>query len=75
MVKREGVRFWEEAAREIGNGRGAWVRDESMTLGGNHVGEVEEQGERAVVVVWEEVGEEVAQVEVGKSAPGIPQVF
>ena len=74
MVKREGVRFWEEAVREIGNGRGAWVRDESMTLGGNHVGEVEEQGERAVVV-WEEVGEEVAQVEVGKSAPGIPQVF
>ena len=45
-----------------------------MTLGGNHVGEVEEQGERAVVV-WEEVEEEVAQVEVGKSAPGIPQVF
>ena len=46
-----------------------------MTLGGSHVGEVEEQGEKAVVVVWEEVGEEVAQVEVGKSAPGIPQVF
>ena len=74
MVKREGVRFWEEAAREIGSGRAAWVWDESMTLGGNHVGEVEEEGERAVVV-WEEVGEEVAQVEVGKSAPGIPQVF
>ena len=75
MVRREGVRFWEVAVREIGNGRGAWVRDESMTLGGSHVGEVEEQGERAVVVVWEEVEEEVAQVEVGKSAPGIPQVF
>ena len=74
MVKWEGVRFWEEVAREIGNGRGAWVRDESMTLGGSHVGEVEEQGEKAVVV-WEEVGEEVVQVEVGKSAPGIPQVF
>ena len=75
MVKWEGVRFWEEVAREIGNGRGAWVRDESMTLGGSHVGEVEEQGEKAVVVVWEEVEAEVAQVEVGKSAPGIPQVF
>ena len=75
MVRREGVRFWEVAAREIGNGRGASVWDESMTLGGNDVGEVEEQGERAVVVVWEEVEEEVAQVEVGKSAPGIPQVF
>ena len=74
MVKWEGVRFWEEAVREIGSERGAWVRDESMTLGGNHVGEVEEQGERAVVV-WEEDEEEVAQVEVGKSAPGIPQVF
>ena len=66
MVKREGVRFWEEAAREIGNGRGAWVWNESMTLGGSHVGEVEEQGERAVVV-WEEVEEEVGEVEVQKT--------